>query len=45
MDEEKDISPKIDSDDGKLSKEELDRCWEEFVARLKREGLGEEDEK
>ena len=45
MDEEKDISQEMDSDDGKLSKEELDRCWEEFVARLKREGLGEEDEK
>ena len=44
MDEEKDISPKIDSDDGKLSKEELDRCWEEFVVRLKRKGLWKGDE-
>ena len=45
MDEEKDISQEMDSDDGKLSKEELDRCWEEFVVRLKRKGLWKEDEK
>ena len=44
MDEEKDISREIDPDDWKLSKE-LDRCWEEFVVRLKRKGLWKEDEK